>query len=129
PTPCSASWDEMEGNDRTRCCAQCQQQVHDISELTTEEALALLRQPGKPPCLRIYRRDDGRVLTADCTTKRERAWKWLQRRSACAASLFAVLFLSGCRTGYQGAMIPEGRQPLLPASLREPAEQTEAPAP
>lgn len=125
PTHCPVSWDEMEGNDRTRFCAQCQQKVHDVSELTTAEAIALLGAE-KPPCLRIYRRDDGRVMTADCATRRERVWKWLGRRSAWAASLFAVLFLSGCRTATQGAMLPSGR---LPASLSEPAEETKAPTP
>jgi hypothetical protein len=129
PTPCLVPWDEMQGDDRNRLCATCRHQVHDVSELTTDEALALLRGTGKPPCLRIYRRPDGRVLTSDCATRRERAWKWLRRRSAWAASLFAVLFLSGCRTATQGYVIPEGSQLQLPRSLSEPTEQTNLPSP
>ena len=120
PTHCTVPWDEMAGDDRSRLCATCRCHVHDVSELTTDEALALLHEPGKPPCLRIYRRADGRVLTADCATQRERAWKWLRRRSAWAASLFAVLFLSGCRTATQGYIIPEGSQ--LPKSVAAPDE-------
>jgi hypothetical protein len=122
PTHCTVPWAEMEGGDRSRLCAKCQHTVHDVSELTTDEALALLCEPGRAPCLRIYRRPDGRVLTADCSTKRERVWKWLRRRSAWAASLFAVMFLSGCRTATQGYIMPEGSQ--LPKSL----EADQAPA-
>jgi hypothetical protein len=123
PTPCSASWDEMAGNDRTRFCGQCRQPVHDVSELTTDEALALLGAE-KPPCLRIYRRADGRVMTADCATRRERVWKWLGRRSGWAAAVFAALFLSGCRTATQGAM----PGPYTEA-VKTPPETSEQPKP
>jgi hypothetical protein len=98
PSHCPMPWEDMEGNDRTRFCTTCQLHVHDISELMTDEALALLGAE-KPPCVRIYRRADGRVMTADCTTRRERVWKWLGRRSGWAAAIFATLFLSGCRMG------------------------------
>ena len=103
PTHCPVSWDEMQGDDRTRHCTKCNESVHDVSELTTAEAVALLSGPGKRPCLRIYRRQDGRVMTADCpANRRERLWRWLRRRSPWAASLFALVFLSGCRTAWQG---------------------------
>jgi hypothetical protein len=55
----------------------------------------LLTGGDQPPCLRIYRRPDGRVLTADCTTKSERFWKWLRRYSAPAAALFSSVVF-GC---------------------------------
>ena len=102
PTPCTVPWDAMQGDDRTRFCGKCKQNVHDVSELTAAEAVRLLGASAvgadKLPCLRIRRRPDGRVLTADCPrTRRERVWSWLRRRSTWAASLFAVLFLGGCR--------------------------------
>jgi hypothetical protein len=96
PVTCPVSWDAMHGDNRTRFCDKCSQNVHDVSELTTAEAMQLLNAPGKHPCLRIYKRQDGRVMTADCATKRERVWKWLHRRSAWAAALFAVIFFGGC---------------------------------
>jgi hypothetical protein len=40
-------------------------------------------------------------MTADCLTKRERAWKWLNRRSAWAAALFALAFM-GCTNPFNG---------------------------
>ncbi len=95
-SPCSVPWDEMQGDDRTRFCNKCSQNVHDVSELTQAEAVQLLAGDGKPPCLRIYRRPDGRVMTADCATRRERVWKWLHKRSALAAGIFALIFFAGC---------------------------------
>ncbi|HSQ56863.1 MAG TPA: hypothetical protein VLM40_14065 [Gemmata sp.] len=103
PTHCPVSWDEMEGDERRRFCKNCQQPVHDITALTSSEARALLSKPGKRPCLRIYRRTDGRVMTADCPANyRERIWRWLGRRSAWAATMFAFFFLSGCKTPFMG---------------------------
>ena len=104
-THCPVPWEKMEGDDRTRFCDQCRQPVHDISGLTTSEAAELVSRPGKPPCLRIYRRADGRVMTADCSAnRRERIWRWLGRRSVWMASVFAFVFLAGCRTTTQGAI-------------------------
>ncbi len=96
PVLCPVPWDDMRGDHRTRFCAKCSQNVHDVSELTRAEAVSLVTGGDTIPCLRIYRRPDGRVMTADCVTRRERAWKWLNRRSAWAAALFALVFMGGC---------------------------------
>jgi hypothetical protein len=100
PVPCEVPWDDMHGDARTRHCDQCKQNVHDVSELSRAEALALIGEADtKPPCLRLYRRSDGRVMTADCATRRERAWKWLNGRAPRLARLFALVFFvssTGC---------------------------------
>lgn len=95
PVACPVSWDSMHGDHRTRFCDKCSQNVHDVSELTAAEAVELVTGCDAIPCLRLFRRADGRVMTADCMTRRERAWKWLHRRSSLAAALFALVFL-GC---------------------------------
>lgn len=96
-TPCNVPWDTMRGDDRVRFCLQCEERVHDISGMTASEALTLVTGTDHPPCVRIFRRADGRVVTADCgLTLREKTWMWLLKRSAWAASLFALLLLSGC---------------------------------
>ena len=97
PVNCPVPWEEMHGDRRTRFCDKCSQNVHDVSELTRDEAVQLVTGGEKVPCLRLYRRPDRRVMTADCMTKRERVWKWLHKRSAWAASLFALVFFAGCR--------------------------------
>ena len=108
PTHCPIPWDGMRGNDRTRHCSKCNEAVHDVSALTTLEVVALLSGQGRPPCLRLYRRRDGRVMTADCpASRRERVWRWLRPHSARTAAVFAFFFLSGCKTATQGVMVPD----------------------
>src|SRR5262245_12503241 len=92
PTPCTVPWSEMRGNYRSRFCGQCQRRVFDLTAITTAEAKELLADPAGLPCVRLYRRPDGRVLTADCPAGlRVRIWRRVRRRAAWVASLFAVL--------------------------------------
>ena len=127
PVACPVSWDAMYGDHRTRFCNTCSQDVHDLSELTRAEALQLVTGGVQIPCLRLFRRPDGRVMTADCMTKRERAWKWLNRRSALAAALFALAFLgykSQSRT--QGAVCwPKSNEPAAEQAIQAAADGVE----
>ncbi|MEP6756270.1 MAG: hypothetical protein ABJA67_12270 [Chthonomonadales bacterium] len=63
--PCPVSWDSMQGDDRIRNCSGCNCKVYNIVNFTREEAEELLLA-NKPPCLRIYQRPDGKVMTKDC---------------------------------------------------------------
>src|SRR5690348_6654455 len=80
-SPCSASWDEMEGDERVRFCRQCKLSVFNISDMGSGEAEAFIRertagrassatQAGSAAqirtCVRLFRREDGTVITKDC---------------------------------------------------------------
>jgi hypothetical protein len=65
-SPCSARWEEMVGDDRARFCGKCEKNVYNLSALTREEAEAVLRAKEGELCVRLYRREDGTVLTQDC---------------------------------------------------------------
>jgi hypothetical protein len=65
-SPCKAEWSAMEGDDRSRFCRACSKFVYDFSALTTAEIEALVRAKEGRVCARVYRRRDGRMLTADC---------------------------------------------------------------
>lgn len=67
-SPCPMRWEEMAGDDRTRHCSECKLNVHNISDMTSEEAEAFLRAivPGERVCGRFFRRSDGTNLTRDC---------------------------------------------------------------
>lgn len=67
-TPCKASWNDMEGDDRVRFCCACSKNVHDISAMTEDEAEAFLafHLDDQDACVKLYRRPDGRILTSDC---------------------------------------------------------------
>ena len=73
-SPCSVGWDQMSGDERTRLCAECNLDVHNISQMTRVEAEEFLASKfnnlGEPHehrvCALIYRRADGTIITADC---------------------------------------------------------------
>jgi hypothetical protein len=69
--------------------------------MTHAEAEALLSRPGTPPCVRLHRRSDGRVITGDCDVGlREAARRQLFRLAGRTAAVFAIalssLASSGC---------------------------------
>jgi hypothetical protein len=88
-SPCAVPWDAMTGDERERLCASCNKSVYDVSAMTTAEAEALLRQKGTDACLRIFRRFDGTILTADCPVGVEKKTR-ARRRTAVAAVLAAT---------------------------------------
>lgn len=92
-SPCPASWEAMEGDERVRFCRECSLHVYNISEMKRAEAEALLARTGGRLCARFYRRADGTVITKDCP----RGLKALRRRVArrAGAALAALLALAG----------------------------------
>ena len=65
-SPCNARWEDMEGSDSSRFCAQCQKNVYNFASMTAEEARAVLLQKEGRVCGRFYQRTDGTLLTEDC---------------------------------------------------------------
>lgn len=122
-SPCSVPWSEMRGDERARFCDRCQKQVFDLSAMTTDAVAELLRESTRTPCIRFYKRTDGRVMTADCPVGlRVRLWRLLRRRAAWAASLFAMLVLPACRTATQGLVDYPGAHANPLAALDTPSE-------
>jgi hypothetical protein len=64
--PCNVEWDSMQGDDKTRFCGECKKNVHNLSAMTREEAESFVREQTNEACIRLYRRADDTVLTADC---------------------------------------------------------------
>lgn len=65
-SPCNASWAEMTGDDKSRFCGKCEKHVYNLSAMSREEAeLVMLEKEGNL-CIRLYRRQDGTVITQDC---------------------------------------------------------------
>ena len=63
-SPCRADWNTMQGDDRVRHCGECNKNVYNLSNMTRDEAEALLLSRGHL-CIRYYRRSDGTILLAD----------------------------------------------------------------
>jgi hypothetical protein len=87
-SPCTADWNQMTGDDRTRHCGECRKNVYNLSGMTREEAEALLIERNGDLCVRYFQRQDGTILLADCTigAKRTRRRRWI---AAGAAAMLA----------------------------------------
>ncbi len=94
-SPCHASWEDMNGNDRVRFCGQCQKQVYNFSTMRRVEVENLIHEKEGKLCGRFYRRTDGRMLTADCPSEsRNQRNRFARLGSAVIA--FVLFFANGC---------------------------------
>jgi hypothetical protein len=95
-TPCAADWKAMSGDDRVRFCPFCRQHVYNISAMTANEAAALIREKEGNFCARLYRRLDGKVMTADCPIGIRqivrRPWRILSVFGGAALALLGVIW-------------------------------------
>jgi hypothetical protein len=64
---CNVDWNAMVGGDRARFCGQCCQTVYNVQRLRPREVADLLERHGeRMPCLRLFTRPDGTVVTRSC---------------------------------------------------------------
>jgi hypothetical protein len=118
-SPCSVPWSGMKGTKFVRTCDQCEKNVYSLSLLTRGEANALIVEKEGKICVRLFRRFDGTVLTADCP-KGLRAIKrqYLRTRvkviaAAVAVAGFLGLSISSCVTEVVGVppiTVPDSTQ-------------------
>jgi hypothetical protein len=106
-SPCKADWDEMAGDERVRFCGQCQKNVYNLSGMARDEAEALVQGAEGKLCVRMYRRDDGTVLTSDCpdgVRRKRRRRLAIVAGSGALASVSAFGYLS--LSAKMGEMMP-----------------------
>lgn len=92
-SPCTASWEDMQGDDRSRFCSHCRLNVYNLSAMTEEEGERLIIEKEGKLCGRIYRRKDGTVITKDCPVglaEIRRRTMWLGAKTAAALLVIAV---------------------------------------
>jgi hypothetical protein len=81
----------MTGDNRVRFCGHCQLNVYNISALSRIEAEKLITSTEGRLCARLFRRDDGTILTKDCPV----GLRALRRRVAKrGAAVFAAVVSS-----------------------------------
>ena len=66
-TPCRADWTQMTGDERARHCGDCKKNVYNLSNMTRDEAEALIVEKEGKLCARYYQRHDGTILLKDCS--------------------------------------------------------------
>ncbi len=87
-SPCGADWDSMRGGERVRFCEHCAQSVHDLSAMTRQEALRLVRESEGRLCVRYTTLTGGRVKTE--TSPAARLHQISRRASRVAAGAFGA---------------------------------------
>ena len=108
--PCTANWDEMTGDDRSRACSLCKKNVYNISAMSRAEAESLIRANEGDICVRLFKRADGTVIVDNCPVGLRAIRKqlsWVGARLVQAMTLFAaVAFIafSVLATGSAGSM-------------------------
>lgn len=85
--PCPADWDAMTGDEQSRFCGQCQRSVHNIAEMTAEEAATILCEPGRKACIRVTRAQDGSFRTKS---------GWVKRIALAGAAGLVLIPVAGC---------------------------------
>jgi hypothetical protein len=90
-SPCSASWEAMEGDERSRFCGDCKLMVHNLSAMSRAEGEGLLAGAKGRVCTRFFRRSDGTVITQDCGPIRRGIQRRLRLVRVAATALFGIL--------------------------------------
>lgn len=97
PKPCSASWDEMFGNDKKRFCASCEKDVYNLSGIPRREARKLVATSAGKICVRYARLPNGKVLTTE-----QKLHQISRRTSKVAAGVIAATISLSAMTYAQG---------------------------
>jgi hypothetical protein len=86
--PCNADWSQMTpgADDRVRNCGDCKKDVYNLTDMTRDEAEALIVATAGKLCVRYFQRHDGTILLADCVVgaKRRRRRKLVMIAGATA---------------------------------------------
>lgn len=106
-TPCTADWNEMVGDERVRHCGKCDKDVFNLSQMTREDAEALLHEKQGNLCARYYQRADGTILTSDCAVgKKQRRRRRVMAVAAAALCAGGGAFTWKLMTHEQGSIAP-----------------------
>ncbi|WP_053231311.1 hypothetical protein [Sandaracinus amylolyticus] len=109
--PCKARWEDMQGDDVVRRCQRCDREVYDLARMTRAEAEALFARADESPCVRLRRRADGRVITADCPVE--------------APTLLARLATAGVAGALAGGAASVAVAMMTPAGTHDRARRAE----
>ncbi len=86
PSPCTADWNSMVGNDQVRFCEHCSLDVHNLSVLTRRHAERLVARSNGRLCVRYHHDSSGRPLTLPVAPKLHRISRRISRIAAGAFS-------------------------------------------
>ncbi len=115
-SPCTADWGQMTGDDRTRHCGDCKKNVYNLSDMTRDEAEALIVAQEGELCVRYFQRHDGTILLADCTIGAKRR----KRRKLVMIAGATALLATGGVAAYKKLTAREEFQPTMGTMMVAP---------
>ncbi len=118
-SPCTADWTDMRGNDRVRFCQHCELSVHNLSAMTTAEAVKLVAAARGRICVRYYQQPDGSIQTALPLVQINARGR---RASRLATGAFSAALTLGTSAAAHGATITQGSATLAPAAQAQRAQ-------
>lgn len=104
--PCNVGWENMKGDDRVRFCGQCRLNVYNTSVMTPAEIGDLLSQEGSP-CLRLFRRADGTMITENCPVGLRKIRDGYRKVARVVAAGWALLISVATSFAQSAAPLPE----------------------
>jgi hypothetical protein len=86
PSPCTADWSSMIGNEQVRFCEHCSLEVHNLSLMTRNQAERLVARSNGRLCVRYHYDPAGRPLTLPARQKLHHISRRVSRIAAGAFS-------------------------------------------
>ncbi len=127
-SPCQMSWDDMDrtAEESARFCQSCTKNVYDVSLMSRTEAELLLQRatvnnPDGSVCLRLYKRQDGTVLTDDCPVALKRIRNLWRKLQGVAAGIFAFAISGGAASAQDNGGLIMGK--VAPSSMNKPTQR------
>lgn len=118
-SPCSESWNEMQGDEQIRFCSHCAKDVHNLSEMTRKRARKIVAASNGNICVRYIRRPDGRIQTIKNTLHQ------ITRQTGVAAGVLGTSLTVSTLAYAQGEMRVNAKENVVAVSVEN--EKTDAP--
>lgn len=110
-SPCTESWDRMQGDQQVRFCSRCEMSVFNLSEMSLDEIRHVVESKEGRTCIRFYRRPDGKILTGDCPVG-VRALRRCWVKMVAGAAAFVSLITFGLLTVTVTCAVAGGMRPM-----------------
>jgi hypothetical protein len=122
--PCPMDWNAMEGDEKRRFCEHCQLHVNNLSAMTTQEQVELMKSPGERKCVTYTAPSNARPVDAGTWLTFQSATGWRKAVAAMLAAAFSM-FATSCRT--TGTPIPSSEPKTKLGKMEVKAEKPTEP--
>ncbi len=100
PKPCSASWEEMTGDEKVRFCSSCEKDIYNLSAMSRQKAEKLVEDSSGKICVRYEKNSQGKIVTAPPK------FTQITRRATIAAGVLATTLSLSAMNYAQGEWFP-----------------------